>query len=306
MAAGCGGTTRADAGGAEIVPAGAPAFIAVNTDTDSPQWQTVDNLASRFPDKQKATRMVTEAIRKEGLSWDRDVKPGIGPEVDLVWLDFDNGGQNFAVLLRPDDEQKFKRLTKEAESAADFFHTKIDEWQVMAPRQELIDRFRSESASGDSLADTKAFRQAMDAYPDDYLLRAYVDGAAVMKAARAEQDRDFQKILPKLGRLDWLATNLRVTPGGVRWDLNIRGTAGPALKGVTPSARGRSPRRRSWPSPPPGRTAPRRSTGSCRATARSWSSRRCRSGPAWQACGRASSPRIRCTSTTRTSASVSS
>ena len=140
--------------------------------------------------------MVTEAIRKEGLSWDRDVKPGIGPEVDLVWLDFDNGGQNFAVLLRPDDEEKFKRLTKEAESAADFFHTKIDEWQVMAPRQELIDRFRSESASGDSLADTKAFRQAMDAYPDDYPLRAYVDGAAVMKAARAEQDPDFQKILP--------------------------------------------------------------------------------------------------------------
>lgn len=207
----------------------------MNTDTDSPQWQTVDDLASRFPDKDKATRSFTDAIRKVGLSWERDLKPGIGPEVDLVWLDFDNGGQDFAVLLRPDDDEKFKRLTKEAESTADFFHAKIGEWQVLAPRQELIDRLRSESSSGDSLAETKAFRQAMDDYPDDYLLRAYVDGAAVMKAARAEQDPDFQKLLPKLGRLDWLATNLRVTSDGVRWDANVHGTAGPALKGVTPT-----------------------------------------------------------------------
>jgi hypothetical protein len=160
---------------------------------------------------------------------------GPRPEVNLVWLDFDHGGQDFAVLLRPDDEEKFKRLTKKAERTADFFHTRIGEWQVLAPSQKLLDRFRSESDSGESLADAKPFRQAMDAYPDSYLLRAYVDGAAVMKAARAEQDPDFQKLLPKLGRLDWLATNLRVTPDGVRWDLNIHGTAGPALKGVTPT-----------------------------------------------------------------------
>jgi hypothetical protein len=217
------------------VPASAPAFIAVNTDTDSPQWQTVDDLASRFPDKEKATRMVNEALRKEDLSWKRDVQPGLGPELDFVWLDVDNGGGDFAVLLRPDDEEKFKRLTREAEDTADFFHAKVGEWQVLAPSRELIDRFRSESGSGDSLADTKAFRQAMDAYPDDYLLRAYVDGAAVMKAARGMRDPDFRRILPKLGRLDWLATNLRVTGDGVRWDTNVHGRAGPALKGVTPT-----------------------------------------------------------------------
>jgi hypothetical protein len=218
------------------VPASAPAYIAFNTDVDSSQWQTIEDLASRFPDEKKALRSVKEGIRTQGVSWDRDLKPALGPELDIVWLDFDRGGQDFVALMKPKDESKFnKMISKEGSAAGDFFHAKVEGWQALAPSQELLDRFRRESGSGDSLADRHAFQQAMSSYPDDWLFRAYVDGAAVMDVARKDADPNFKKIFPKLGRLDWFATNLRATSDGIRWDSNVHGTAGPALKGLSPT-----------------------------------------------------------------------
>jgi hypothetical protein len=105
----------------------------------------------------------------------------------------------------------------------------------MAPSQELLDRFRHESESGNPLADKGSFKDAMDSYPKDTLFRGYVDGAAVMKIARRDPDPDFQKILPKLGSLDWIAADVRVTSDGIRFDSSVHGTAGSALKGVAPT-----------------------------------------------------------------------
>ncbi|HEY3017906.1 MAG TPA: hypothetical protein VGJ23_03655 [Gaiellaceae bacterium] len=236
LAAGCGGTTAAGTGGAEIVPASAPAFIAFNVDVDSSQWQTIDQLASRFPDKEKALKIFREGLRSEGVSWDRDVKPALGPELDIVWFDFDNDGEDFVALMQPSDESKFDKLiAKEQKTSSDLFRAKVGGWEVLAPSQELIDRFKRESGSGDSLADKDAFQEAMDSYPDDWLFRGYVDGAALMDLARREQDPDFRRIFPKLGRLDWFATNLRATSEGIRWDANVHGTPGPALKGLSPT-----------------------------------------------------------------------
>ena len=52
--AGCGGTTNPSSGAGDIVPASVPLFVALDTDLSSSQWQAVDELASKFPDKQKA------------------------------------------------------------------------------------------------------------------------------------------------------------------------------------------------------------------------------------------------------------
>ena len=230
---GCGGTAGVGAGGADIVPASAPAFIALNTDIDSSQWQAVDALASRFPDKQKALKTFKEGIGSEGISWDNDLKPALGPELDVVWLDFDNDGENFVALMQPDDESKFEKVI--AKAGENFVHEQVGEWQVLASSQDLIDRFRRESGSGDTLADKHAFQQAMDSYPDDWLFRGYVDGTALMDIARREADPDFRKIFSKLGRLDWFATNLRATSDGIRWDANVHGKPGPAFKGISPT-----------------------------------------------------------------------
>ena len=61
LAAGCGGTTaQLGSGASSIVPASAPAYIAIDADPDSHQWQTIDQLASKFPDKQKAVDSIKQ------------------------------------------------------------------------------------------------------------------------------------------------------------------------------------------------------------------------------------------------------
>src|SRR3989442_9394002 len=194
LAAGCGGTTSTGAGGAGLVPASAPAFTALNVDVGSQQWKTVDQLASRFPDKDKALKTIREGLRGQGIDWNRDLKPAIGPELDIAWLDFDRGGQDFVALVRPKDESKFDKLiAKEQRTSTNLFRTKVGGWQVLAPSQELIDRFRRESGSGGTLADSHAFKQAMSSYPSDWLFRGFVDGAAVMKVARSDSNPNWQR-----------------------------------------------------------------------------------------------------------------
>src|SRR5205085_6640430 len=66
-AGGCGGTSATGTGAtsaASIVPATAPAFIAVDTDLKSAQWQAVDRLASAFPDKAVALERIRAELRK--------------------------------------------------------------------------------------------------------------------------------------------------------------------------------------------------------------------------------------------------
>ena len=47
---GCGAKDRgATASGAEIVPANAPAFVSIDSDLSSDQWQQVDELLRKFP-----------------------------------------------------------------------------------------------------------------------------------------------------------------------------------------------------------------------------------------------------------------
>jgi uncharacterized protein DUF3352 len=235
LAAGCGGTSGVGASGADVVPAGAPAYISVNIDTDSSQWQTLDKLASRFPDKAKGVQALKQAARDQGFDWQRDVKPALGPEIDLVWLDFDNNGQNFVVLIKPDDKSKFDALLKKEQSGQDFVHEEIGGWQALAESQAVLDRFRRESGSGASLADKSAFNDAMSSYPKDTLFRLFVDGGTVMDLIRSNTKPEERKKIDKFGSLDWIAADLRVTSEGIRFDTNVHGTAGPAFKGITPT-----------------------------------------------------------------------
>src|ERR671930_568187 len=91
LVAGCGGTTaHPSAGAGTIVPASAPAFITIDANPNSQQWQTIDALASKFPDKQKAVDSIKDDMRKDDVEWDRDVKPVLQGEFAFVWLDFAN------------------------------------------------------------------------------------------------------------------------------------------------------------------------------------------------------------------------
>jgi hypothetical protein len=229
LAAGCGGTTaQVGSGAAGIVPASAPAFMAIDADPSSQQWRTIDGLASKFPDKQKALDSFKQDLSKQDVSWEQDVRPVLQGELDFVWLDLGNNGQDFVALLQPKNEAKFKQLVAKASDKP--VYDTFQGWYVIAAKQETIDRFEQESNGATAtLADDKTFTQSMDRLGSDSVVRAYINGKALMNVPQLRSYAD------KIGKVDWLALRVGATSEGVGLDTIVHGTPGSLFKGTSGS-----------------------------------------------------------------------
>ena len=243
LAAGCGGTTaQTGAGASSIVPASAPAFVAVDADPSSQQWQTIDALASKFPDKQKAVESIKQDLGKQDVSWEQDVRPVLQGELDFVWLDFERNGQNFVALLQPKNEAKFKELVAKANKAEKdptnrAVYDKFRGWYVVATDRATIDRFEQQSnARSTSLADDKTFKQSMDRLGSDSVVRAYVNGKFLMSLAHRYGGAQLKPYIDKVGTLDWIAVRLGATSEGLAFDTIVHGTPGSLFKGASKSS----------------------------------------------------------------------
>src|SRR6185312_8515936 len=87
LAAACGGGGKKGGSvpeGASLAPKSSVAFISLNSDS-SDQWRQVQALAARFPGTPQFVSRLEKQLK--GLDFDRDVKPALGPEVDIVALD---------------------------------------------------------------------------------------------------------------------------------------------------------------------------------------------------------------------------
>ena len=237
VAAGCGGTTaRVATGASDVVPSTAPVFIAVDSNPHSAEWRKLDMLASKFPDKQQAVDRLKREIRQEsGIEWNRDVVPALGDEVDFVWLDFANDGDNFVVLTQPKDEAALRRFVEKANTTerdpADRAHfEKFHDWYVLG-EQASIERFKRESeTAARSLSDESAFRQSMERLGGDSVVRAYINGDAVMDAIRSYGGPDVERYVDKLGKLDWLAFRTGARSDGIGFDAIVHGRPGELFK----------------------------------------------------------------------------
>ena len=244
VAAGCGGTTaRIGAGASDIVPASAPAFLAIDTDSSSSQWQTINRLAGKFPDKQKGVDAIKTDLSKQGkLDWAKDVKPALGKELDFAWLDFENNGRNFVALAQPSDEAKFKELIAKANASETdpTNHVVTDKfrgWEVVSPEQATIDRFEQASNSAAKpLSGEPTFKQSMDRLGGDSVVRAYVNGRFLMSLARKYGGSQVRPYLDKVGTLDWIGLRVGATSDGVGLDAIVHGTAGKLFKGIPTSS----------------------------------------------------------------------
>ena len=238
--AGCGGTTdNLGSGASNLVPSTAAVFIAFDTDPSSDQWQTVDDLASKFPDKQKAVDELKREMRKEGgVVWENDLKPALGPEVDVVWLDFNANGENFVALTQPKDETKFEEFVDKANKSEKnpddrIVYDTYKGWYVLSPKQATIERFKRESESAaKSLSEESAFEDSMDRLGDESIARAYVSGKAVMNAVRKYGGKEVRPYVNKAGTLDWLALRAGAQSNGVALDAIAHGTPGELFKGL--------------------------------------------------------------------------
>jgi hypothetical protein len=226
--AGCGGTSSPSAGAAELVPASAGLFVVIDSDPNSAQWKAVNALASKFPDKQKAVDSIKQQLSKRGLDWKRDLKPALGPELDVVMLDFAHPDETVA-LMKPKDEGAFERAVKKGNArgpSSQLVYETFHGWTVISDKQAAIDAFTQASNSAKRmLSEDSTFSSAMDKTGAG-VLRAYVNGAQVMASARNVLGSAAGPSLQKLGTLDWLVLSLRAKSDGIAWDTTIHGTPG--------------------------------------------------------------------------------
>jgi hypothetical protein len=232
--AGCGGTTSPSSGAADFVPASVPLFVAIDSDLGSSQWQTVNELANKFPDKQKAIDSIKQQLSAKGLDWEHDLKPALGPELDVVMLDLAHPEETVA-LMQPKDEGAFERAVKKgnaADPSSKLVYKQFHGWTVASENLAAIDAFMQASDSAKrTLSEDKTFSNAMDKAGDG-IFRAYVNGAQVMAAARKFMGPDAGPYFEKLGTLDWLLMTLRAKSDGIAWDTTVHGTPGKAFKNV--------------------------------------------------------------------------
>jgi hypothetical protein len=181
LAAGCGGGGGGAAlpEGASIAPASAIAFVSVSTDFSSAQWKHVTKLAGHFPG---TPQLIAQFKKQTGLDFTGDVKPALGPEVDLVWVDARNDGNDVVGLTKPDSKAKLETLLEKSRSKGQKAVTaQVGDWVAFADSQAKLDRFKAASG-GDKLADDKNFKRAFEKLDPDSSVRAWINGDFVQSA----------------------------------------------------------------------------------------------------------------------------
>lgn len=219
--AGCGGDDGAgsDLGsGADLTPAAAAFFVAVDTDFEGDQWRAAERLVTRFPAAQEALGELRRDLEADGLDFEQDIKPAVGPEVDIVLIDLD-AKDDVVVLTQPKDEEKWREAVASGDDPG-VTEELEDGWWAAAKTRKALDAF--ESARGDeSLGENGAFDDAMGALPDERLAAAYVSGEALTQELAAEgdleaDDRASLRCLLGNARMPALAFALAAEENGVR------------------------------------------------------------------------------------------
>jgi hypothetical protein len=220
VAAGCGGGGSAGvaqgatlgADSAQLVPPDAAAFVSVDSNLDSAQWQRVDDLTKRFPARAKLLDDLRSQLQKRGLSWQDDVAPALGDELDVAVL---GSGKNseYVAYAKPDDVAKLRTLATKLSAGSDKYTVEqIGGWSVVADSQELFAQVRT-AQNGRSLADVAAFDDAWASVSGDALARSYVSGKALAAETKAFR-------LAKLtAQADWFAARVAADGDALRLEV---------------------------------------------------------------------------------------
>jgi Protein of unknown function (DUF3352) len=216
--AGCGGTAQPGSGAAEVVPAGVPVFVSVDTDFDGEQWTQVEELIRRFPAGAEALDdFLANLATAEDLDFEQDLKPALGPETAFVIAEFDSADNEppFVVLTQPRDPAKLQEVLEKSSDPT--VSEEFEGWTLVSQTQDSIDRFKELAAGGDKLADSDAWSRAMDGLPEDALASAFFDAEALRGALEADPEAQEQlELFFPGGELPAVGVVLRAEENGAR------------------------------------------------------------------------------------------
>jgi hypothetical protein len=215
-----GATLAGDA--AKLVPSNAVAFASIDSNLDSSQWQRVDSIVKTFTNGTSLLDRVNAKLQSKGLSWNADVAPAIGSEVDVAALAA-KPTPELVAFVHPDNASKLSALVSKIGNG--YSVQQIGGWSVVADSTSLFDAVRS-AQSGQSLADSAAFQTAWSSVSGELLAQAYV-------SPRSSAD--------KSAHADWIAADVRADTNALRLDAVIKprgalpAVTGTSLLGDVPS-----------------------------------------------------------------------
>ena len=228
LLAACGGGATSGAGegsspsGAAMVRAGLLAFVSIDSDLGSSQWQQVDKLAQKFPGRDKAIAQIEQALSKEGVDYGKDVRPALGPEVDLAIVSGrTSSSTNVVALTKPDDPAKFKalvaKLNASDSSGKPAVYREVDGWYALSDSQGAI----TEVLKGDRtpLSDDSTYKDALGKLPGDALVKAFLDGqrvSALVSQAASQGGSGLDPSSLGLDTLKYISVSASAEDDGVR------------------------------------------------------------------------------------------
>ena len=209
-AAGCGssGAGSSNLGGAaSIAPSNAVAFVALDSDVSSGQWNAVDGLLDKFPGYDQVLAKLRQSFEQRSkLSWADDVKPALGSELDLIALP--GKEPQLVGLTQGSDQAKLDALLRKLDQG--IVSKQIDGWTAFSKSQEALDAVKNATTK---LSDNNTYRTAIAKLAGDALVRAYANGT------------EAQQLLSSLGRQSpsvstppfaWASADLVASGDGVR------------------------------------------------------------------------------------------
>jgi len=214
VAAGCGGTSKTGSAsgapaGTSIAPASALGFVSLNTDTSSTQWKNADALLSKFPIRAKLLAAIEKGLSDKGANFS-DIRPLLGPEVDVVVLGGGASTQQVVGMTQPTDALKFAaQLENESPPLKQML---LGRWTIFSDTQAALDTFKSEAAKG-KLADADSFKQATAGLPTEANATAYLNGTTAVTALKSALP---QAGAVPAGNVDWVGAALSSQPDSVK------------------------------------------------------------------------------------------
>lgn len=222
VSAGCAGTAEPRAEvpeSASLAPKDALVYATLTTDESSAQWRQAADLIDRIPGARDGlVAVVADELDQDGLSWQNDVVPALGPEVVVVVTK----DEVPIVLTRPDTEAKLDSLLGKSDEPS--VRGSVDGWVAVAQNQAQLTAYEAARSRGTLEGDDR-LSAGFAALPEDALARIWVDLAGVTQVFGQALEHAAGSEGVDLG-VDWLSAALAAQHGGVKLALGTRTPGG--------------------------------------------------------------------------------
>src|SRR2546429_6437262 len=114
----------------------------MDRDVGSRRWQPADELLKKFPVRDRFLSELKKSLAEQKIDYERDVKPALGPELDIAAVAGASGQDfSYAAMTKPDSIEKAKELVQKLDqSSPPASATRVvDGWLIVSAKQAMID-----------------------------------------------------------------------------------------------------------------------------------------------------------------------